>query len=173
MFIENMEQVFAIIEKDPYGPVSNTAAVMSEGWATSFNAIMEKAMEAGSYLLYAEAKEMIGAEAKEWGFLVDNDGKVITGIDHANREVKSAAADSGPTMPVVTLTRTQGEYPVASHGGPALSVTWTLAINGVVIDRDNDRYHWSIMPGGNERLGAEPPKHLANKRDELVKALTT
>lgn len=72
----------------------------------------------------------------------------------------------------ITLVREQSDHPVPSHGGGAVSVSWTLSINGVVIDRDVDRYLWSTTPGGNEKHGAEPPRGMAAKRDQLIAALS-
>lgn len=68
----------------------------------------------------------------------------------------------------VELNRREGLEPVPSHGGPALSVTWELSVNGVVISRENDRYRWDCDPAKRAKTGAEPPSGMKSLFDELV-----
>lgn len=68
----------------------------------------------------------------------------------------------------VELIRTAGDTPSPSHGGPALSVTWTLSINNVVIHRESARYLWAYTQTERDTLGAKPPLSMASIRDALL-----
>lgn len=69
------------------------------------------------------------------------------------------------------LTRTESEFPVPSHGGDAVGVTWALTLNGVVIQREYDRYRWHTDPKQRAKIGAEPPSAMKTLFDGLSNAL--
>lgn len=74
----------------------------------------------------------------------------------------------GAEKPLINLelNRTASEFP-ASHGGPAVSVTWELLLNGVVIQQSYDRYRWS----DREKAGLKAPVSMQKLLVELQAAI--
>jgi hypothetical protein len=68
----------------------------------------------------------------------------------------------------VDLVRTEGQYPVPSHGGPAMMVTWSLKINEVTVIVENDRYPWKCDPRERAKCGDKPPGMMKETYDRLV-----
>ncbi|KAB2752344.1 hypothetical protein [Brucella anthropi] len=68
---------------------------------------------------------------------------------------------------ILELKRTASDTPVPSHGGPAVSVTWELRLNGVVIQQSYDRYHWS----DREKAGLKAPVSMQKLLVELQAAI--
>lgn len=71
----------------------------------------------------------------------------------------------------IELNRREGAEPVPSHGGPALSVTWELKINGVVIDSCSDRYKWDTDPDKRAVAGITPPRDVNDLYERLCATL--
>ena len=52
----------------------------------------------------------------------------------------------------LTLIGIPSSEPVPSHGGPALSINWTLRLNGVEIATDSTRQRWVHDPKKRQEL---------------------
>ncbi|MEL4069572.1 hypothetical protein WKW50_05430 [Ochrobactrum sp. GPK 3] len=75
----------------------------------------------------------------------------------------------GAEKPFVNLElkRTASDTPVPSHGGPAVAMTWTLLLNGVVIETDSKRYDWF----DREKAGLRAPASMQKLLVELQAAV--
>lgn len=67
------------------------------------------------------------------------------------------------------LKRTASDTPVPSHGGPAVVVTWELCLNGIVIERSFDRYHWFHR----EKAGLKAPASMQKLLVDIQAAIDT
>lgn len=98
------------------------------------------------------------------------DGKSAVETDIISKIKEMLVEEEIPGV-AITLTRSQTEHPVPSHGGAAIGVTWELHLNGVLLESQYDRYSWSYNPEENKKKGCNPPSELVWSRDKLIDAL--
>lgn len=95
---------------------------------------------------------------------------LLKAFDHEkDAERDFALADFGSRAPAVKLEliRTVSETPVSSHGGPAAGISWELKLNGVLIEREYHRMHWS----DRDRSLLDPIPSMKRKLEDLKAAL--
>ncbi len=89
-----------------------------------------------------------------------------TDIQAVATDILRAISGRHPSIKI-ELKRTASETPVPSHGGPAVSVTWELLLNGVVIQQSYDRYRWS----DREKAGLKAPASMQKRLVDLQAAI--
>lgn len=89
----------------------------------------------------------------------------VAKIEALETQIATAACQQ-PGIDLV-LVRTASETPVPSHGGPAVSVTWELSLNGVVIESSRERYHWSER----DKAGLKAPSQMQRLLVDLQAAI--
>lgn len=93
---------------------------------------------------------------------------LLKAFDHdKGAERDFALADFGAPAVKLELIRTVSETPVSSHGGPAAGISWELKLNGVLIEREYHRMHWS----DRDRSLLDPIPSMKRKLEDLKAAL--
>jgi len=81
--IKLLPEIEKWVEANPYGEAGDTAVAMFEAWAECINNILDMLHEKGAarHENTTEYCAAVRQEAIEWGLMLNDAGKVITGIE--------------------------------------------------------------------------------------------